>query len=773
MGNQMILLSILILCSICVYGESAVLSNDTESVTESIETEFDLKAYRERLENQTKGFEKAVKTFMKNTIKRLLPSLMNYNDDSPLSTKCMGSFMKYISGLTSAKVWAIRMLDATSKIPSGIFDGTLNAFGDFDQCLAVELPTRKGTIEFRGQYCAIEARPFLPPTPKNFSLARQEFAKPMDTIAEEVKIAGMAFYFLKFRFGVCIPSTCTLEEMQGVAKQMSDRLQFDIQIPECYAKEEVYFKPIHIAVICILSLLLIACIAGSVIEYKSMNMSTSNNKISTGQQILKCFSFISNYRRLISASKGSEELKVLHGLRALSIAYVILGHTYVWINFQLLRTPNQTAIWFKRLDFGPILNGWMSVEPFFILSGLLTSYAGMNILPKTKGRINIPFYILRRYLRLTPGLLLVMGLTFFLPLISSGPFWYERVDPEIESCTKYWWRSILYISNWFGMSNICVHPTWYLSADFQLHIITVVFLILLYRKPKLGLTLIAAFVVACTVMVAALTYHWELPPLILISSGNDKQIEKTVDDVHMNTFTHAGPYYVGIVTGYLIYKYKHIKMSKTFVTCGWFLSVIVSLTSLYGAHRWNIGYPHGPLLTAIYAGLHRTTYSVGVAWVAFACVTGYGGLVNRFLSSTIFAPVSRLTYMIYLLHSLVIWVRVGSRRERMFQSHYNCVYEFFGNIITSLLVTIPFYLLLEAPVSNLERLVFSKSKGTEDKNSRPNGHLQTNMTHSQRNMVDIEARELGVPVELMSVKHIENGSTNLGFNVDVNSPKNQ
>ena len=56
--------------------------------------------------------------------------------------------------------------------------------------------------------------------------------------------------------------------------------------------------------------------------------------------------------------------------------------------------------------------------------------------------------------RLTPGLLLVMGLLYFLPLLSSGPFWYERVDPEIRSCNKYWWRNILYISNWFGIKNI-------------------------------------------------------------------------------------------------------------------------------------------------------------------------------------------------------------------------------------------------------------------------------------------------------------------------------
>ncbi|GFT25670.1 nose resistant to fluoxetine protein 6 [Nephila pilipes] len=87
-------------------------------------------------------------------------------------------------------------------------------------------------------------------------------------------------------------------------------------------------------------------------------------------------------------------------------------------------------------------------------SGLLTSYTVLKIMDKTKGKINVPIYIFRRYIRLTPPLLLTIGLLFFLPLISSGPFWYERVDPEIKACTEYWWMSVLYISNWADMKNI-------------------------------------------------------------------------------------------------------------------------------------------------------------------------------------------------------------------------------------------------------------------------------------------------------------------------------
>lgn len=40
------------------------------------------------------------------------------------------------------------MYDATAKMPSGLLNGNVNQFGDFDECLNV-----KGTNDLQGQYC--------------------------------------------------------------------------------------------------------------------------------------------------------------------------------------------------------------------------------------------------------------------------------------------------------------------------------------------------------------------------------------------------------------------------------------------------------------------------------------------------------------------------------------------------------------------------------------------------------------------------------------------
>ena len=75
---------------------------------------------------------------------------------------------------------------------------------------------------------------------------------------------------------------------------------------------------------------------------------------------------------------------------------------------------------------------------------------------------------------------------------------------------------------------------------------------------------------------------------------------------------------------------------------------------------------------------------------------------------------------------------------------------------------------MEAPLSNLERLAFSKN--IKD-SSKSNNHLQTNLSNFAEKMTSMDARDIIVPVELMSVKPVENGCNNLGFRGDLNNCK--
>ncbi|KAG8287293.1 hypothetical protein J6590_041537 [Homalodisca vitripennis] len=87
------------------------------------------------------------------------------------------------------------LVDASSKLPSGVLDGHIMDLGSYDQCLSVEAP---GKI-FVGQMCVVEARGFFPDTIDKFN-AERPFMQPL---REDLL------------FSVCVPSSCTAQDVSA------------------------------------------------------------------------------------------------------------------------------------------------------------------------------------------------------------------------------------------------------------------------------------------------------------------------------------------------------------------------------------------------------------------------------------------------------------------------------------------------------------------------------------------------------------------------------
>lgn len=105
----------------------------------------------------------------------------------------------------------------------------------------------------------------------------------------------------------------------------------------------------------------------------------------------------------------------------------------------------------------------------------------------------------------------------------------------------------------------------------------------------------------------------------------------------------------------------------------WILSTVVAVVVIFGPYRWYTGAAYDSADAILYAATHRTAWAMSLGWVSYACATGRGGLVNRFLSWKAFIPLSRLSFAAFLMQTIVILSRTILTRERIHYSHTSMV----------------------------------------------------------------------------------------------------
>lgn len=139
----------------------------------------------------------------------------------------------------------------------------------------------------------------------------------------------------------------------------------------------------------------------------------------------------------------------------------------------------------------------------------------------------------------------------------------------------------------------------------------------------------------------------------------------------------------------------------------WFISLGVIFVVVFG--QYNIQSPDREeirLVSAIYESLSRIAWSIALSWVIFACVKGYGGIINLFLSHSYWQPIARLQFSIYLLHLVMQYLLAKSVQSVQFFSDWRSVHTFWGDFGMTLTVSVFWTLAFESPIPILERFIF-------------------------------------------------------------------
>ncbi|CAG9765093.1 unnamed protein product [Ceutorhynchus assimilis] len=634
---------------------------------------------------------------------------------------CKRNMEFYIGKLKNGSSWAAKMYDASGRYNGLFFMG--NDFWLGSKVLCQELQNNEANIEvppFVLSYFVAKIRLSLSP----------KFTTPVNRL---------------IHLGLCLPNACSNEEIRKLlSKEARNKaIQMEIidvrTVPGNYCLfKDLKFQIVGLSALITLLLILVASVVEVVVKKKiskssprdaeaikndSIDHSKSTERIITKESskptqnfflsLLLSFSAITNGNKIMSVNHESKDaIGCLHGLRVVSIGWIILVHTYLNV-FGVGRNKALRTITERKFMYQTISNATFSVDTFFFISGLLVTL-GFFRHEATKSKkadketltrkifSNIFSYLIMisyRLLRLTPAYLFVLGANeVTMRYIHSNSVFTPAIIDHI-TCDKFWWRNILYINNFFPQREFCMLWSWYIANDTQFFAIASILLMIAVKGPKqLKFSVLA--------IIVLLLSSWMVTFILAIQHNYVARVQEPFalfDELYDKPWMRIGPYLIGMVIGYIIFNINgQVIFTPAIVTIGWISSIVCLGSLVYGLGKQGLVIP----VSAFYVALGHTAWGLSLAWITVACCTGYGGPFNLLFSCRLFLPLSRLTYCAYLVHPILMCITSFSL-DGSLQIHNNLtVVIFFGNFLLSFLVAFIISLGFEAPVINLKKLIF-------------------------------------------------------------------
>ncbi|XP_077485519.1 O-acyltransferase like protein-like [Amblyomma americanum] len=635
----------------------------------------------------------------------IFPYVVEGSSELDVSVDCMTALLKTFKAFRDLKGWAVRLMDASGKLPEGLLEGRMASIGSYDECL--DLVAEYKTQElYRGKYCTV----YLSSGHNVQEMFNNESdaSAHLSTLLRHPKRMTRIVYRVspksrKFRLGVCVPSVCTLDDVQNVVAHTSSKsIGAKTHVSRCEVKEDVSITGLQVFLIITLCLLVGVILVATILD---MRVEANAQKALPGAgcltNCLLSFSFARNLRRLTDPVEPPE-LGAAQGVQAISMAWLICGHTYFLTENThmfsgLLRAYDSIS---NDILFSPFVNYTLAANTFFLTSGLFLAYKCELYSYKSVFSI-----LLQKYFRMTPPFLAVLSVLLLLPLTNNGPFWEDYAGAEIERCSAAWWTNIFYISNLWSADRMCLFVTWYPATVFQYTVIGLIFLIVIKRNAKIGYCSVLGFALAGCVVTGAITFAKDLPPGSIFEP-NYREVERLSTWIYHKPYTHLGSFCVGLGLGCLLSQFDKNRLSKLAYAMGWVASLTTTSVLFHCGFGWSLDRASAAG-AALYAALHRTLWALAVSWVLYSCCTLHARLLNDWLSWGPLKVVGRLSYCMLLVHPLVIVSQKSQNRHITFFSHFDMMHLFFGHYAVTLVLSFFVHLGVEEPFAQLGELLGS------------------------------------------------------------------
>ncbi|XP_038118656.1 regulator of hypoxia-inducible factor 1 [Culex quinquefasciatus] len=382
--------------------------------------------------------------------------------------------------------------------------------------------------------------------------------------------------------------------------------------------------------------------------------------------IVSSFSVRRNWHRLTEQPKGAlyQEFGYIDGLRVLTCVLVLDIHCLLAGGI----VPMENTEYAERLLESAFLIDYITasivaIQVFFVIGGLLLSVTVMDDLGG-KSHFERGYFktrILNRLIRIIPVyffflLISVVGDDF--PGVQVGAVGYKSLIQERAICRKKWWTNVLFIDNLpvFGDEH-CSSQGWYLAADLQLFLATLVLLAVICKYPKRAYIVLWISGVVGIAIPAAIVYFLGLESSLPVKLSDVQFMfmhQPWHKFVYMPGYSNWDSYMAGVVVGYLYHQHKHNKLnlddSWLYKTAKKARLPLLALAYLptFIFYRYEI--PRPSWLTTTHAVLYRNAGVIAVSITFIECFRNPPGRVRQFLTSSPMISLGKLSYSVYVLH---------------------------------------------------------------------------------------------------------------------------
>ncbi|KAL1417328.1 hypothetical protein MTO96_006205 [Rhipicephalus appendiculatus] len=144
----------------------------------------------------------------------------------------------------------------------------------------------------------------------------------------------------------------------------------------------------------------------------------------------------------------------------------------------------------------------------------------------------------------------------------------------------------------------------------------------------------------------------------------------------------------------------------------WILALCLNVFLVFVPYAWNRCETDDlkQLYASFYGGSYRYLWGLSWCWIAYACATGRGGILSRFLAWNPFVVLGRLTFGVYLIQYVVFIARQGVSTNTLQVNEFLQVKDSLGVAVISYFFAYLLYVVYEAPVSGITRMIFQFHK---------------------------------------------------------------